>query len=70
MAGFDLILLGTISHPHLGFTSTHVFERAGAIIDPKYHNSGDLSNRTNYDLGQVHAIAKVTVSTPSSWKGK
>ncbi|KAG8751376.1 hypothetical protein FRC14_007952, partial [Serendipita sp. 396] len=44
-----------------GFTSTQVFERAGGIIDPKYHNSGDLSNRTNYDLEQVHAIAKVTV---------
>ncbi|KIM33711.1 hypothetical protein M408DRAFT_59865 [Serendipita vermifera MAFF 305830] len=46
-----------------GFTSTQVFERAGGIIDPKYHNSGDLSNRTNYDLEQVHAIAKVTLAS-------
>jgi hypothetical protein len=47
----------------IGFTSTQVFERAGPIIDPFYHKSGDVSNRTDYDLDQVHAIAKVTVST-------
>lgn len=56
------------SHTYLGFTSTQVFERAGAIIDPKYHDSEDLSNRTNYDLEQVHAIAKVTVSTQAHGK--
>ncbi|CCA69524.1 related to aminopeptidase [Serendipita indica DSM 11827] len=46
-----------------GFSATQVFERAGDIIDPMYHNSGDLSNRTNYDLNQVHSIAKVTLAT-------
>ncbi|KAG8805461.1 hypothetical protein FRC17_005501 [Serendipita sp. 399] len=46
-----------------GFTATQVFERAGGIIDPNYHNSGDLSNRTNYDIEQVHAIAKVTLAS-------
>jgi hypothetical protein len=46
----------------IGFTATQVFERAGWIIDPQYHSSKDLSNRTNYDLDQVQSIAKVTVS--------
>ncbi|CAG8684229.1 10278_t:CDS:2, partial [Acaulospora colombiana] len=42
----------------IGFTATQVFERAGWIIDPHYHSSGDFSNRTNYDLDQVQSIAK------------
>jgi hypothetical protein len=46
-----------------GFPATQVFERAGPIIDPMYHNSGDLSNRDGYDLGQVYSIAKVTFAT-------
>ncbi|CAE6527503.1 unnamed protein product [Rhizoctonia solani] len=46
-----------------GFPATQVFERAGAIIDPMYHNSGDLSERSGYDLGQVRSIAKVTFAT-------
>lgn len=28
-----------------GFASTHLFERAGPIADPMYHNSGELSSR-------------------------
>ncbi|KAG9086767.1 hypothetical protein FRC06_002882, partial [Ceratobasidium sp. 370] len=46
-----------------GFPATQVFERAGPIIDPMYHNSGDLSDRSGYDLGQVRSIAKVTFAT-------
>ncbi|KAG8731852.1 hypothetical protein FRC12_019527 [Ceratobasidium sp. 428] len=46
-----------------GFPATQVFERAGPIIDPMYHNSGDLSNRSGYDLGQVRSIAKATFAT-------
>lgn len=45
-----------------------VFERAGPIIDPMYHNSGDLSDRAGYDFVQVRSIAKVTVSE-MSWSG-
>ncbi|KAF8675066.1 peptidase M28 family [Rhizoctonia solani] len=29
----------------------------------RYHNSGDLSERSGYDLGQVRSIAKVTFAT-------
>ncbi|KAJ7087384.1 Zn-dependent exopeptidase [Mycena crocata] len=46
-----------------GFPATQVFERAGPIIDPMYHNSGDLSDRENYDFGQVKSIAKVQLAT-------
>jgi len=46
-----------------GFPATQVFERAGPIIDPMYHNSGDISNRTGYDFDQVLSIAKVTLAT-------
>jgi len=46
-----------------GFPATQVFERAGPIIDPMYHNSGDVSNRTGYDLTQLLAITKVTFAT-------
>ncbi|KDQ54540.1 hypothetical protein JAAARDRAFT_38214 [Jaapia argillacea MUCL 33604] len=41
-----------------GFPATQVFERAGPIADPMYHNSGDLSEREGYDLEQVKSIAK------------
>ncbi|EJT99307.1 Zn-dependent exopeptidase [Dacryopinax primogenitus] len=43
-----------------GYTATQVFERAGPIADPMYHNSGDFSNRTGYDVEQIRSIAKVT----------
>lgn len=46
-----------------GFVSTWVFERNGPIADPKYHNSGDLSDRPNYDFDQIAAIAKVMFAT-------
>ncbi|KAI9511150.1 Zn-dependent exopeptidase [Russula earlei] len=42
-----------------GFPATQVFERAGLIADPMYHNSGDISERIGYDLEQVRSIAKV-----------
>ncbi|ORY34027.1 putative aminopeptidase [Naematelia encephala] len=45
-----------------GFPSTQVFERAGWIIDPMYHNSGDVSSRANYDFEQIIAIGKVTMA--------
>ncbi|EIW56722.1 Zn-dependent exopeptidase [Trametes versicolor FP-101664 SS1] len=46
-----------------GFPSTQVFERAGPIADPMYHNSGDLSDRENYDFEQIKSIAKVQFAT-------
>ncbi|KAL7421836.1 hypothetical protein Q5752_003607 [Cryptotrichosporon argae] len=42
------------------FPATSVSERNGPIADPMYHNSGDLSNRANYDFEQIREIAKVT----------
>ncbi|OBZ75034.1 hypothetical protein A0H81_05297 [Grifola frondosa] len=42
-----------------GFPATQVFERAGRIADPMYHNSGDLSEREGYDFEQIKSIAKV-----------
>ncbi|WVQ72448.1 hypothetical protein IAR50_002000 [Cryptococcus sp. DSM 104548] len=46
-----------------GFPATQVFERNGDIVDPMYHNSGDLSQREGYDFEQIVAIAKVTLAT-------
>ncbi|KAF8165593.1 hypothetical protein B0H34DRAFT_793964 [Crassisporium funariophilum] len=46
-----------------GFPATQVFERAGPIADPMYHNSGDLSDREGYDFEQLFAIAKVQFAT-------
>ncbi|KAL7415106.1 hypothetical protein BDY24DRAFT_338518, partial [Mrakia frigida] len=46
-----------------GFAATQVFERNGGIIDPMYHNSGDLSDRPGFDFEQLKEIAKVTVSS-------
>ncbi|KAJ7639180.1 hypothetical protein FB45DRAFT_1055341 [Roridomyces roridus] len=49
-----------------GFPATQVFERAGPIADPMYHNSGDLSDREGYegyDFQQVKSIAKVQLAT-------
>ncbi|CAO1626325.1 unnamed protein product [Sympodiomycopsis kandeliae] len=43
------------------FPSTWVFERNGPILDPKYHNSGDLVNRENYDFDQLKAIGRVVL---------
>ncbi|TRM68225.1 hypothetical protein BD626DRAFT_545402 [Schizophyllum amplum] len=47
------------SFHQMGFPATQVFERAGPIIDPMYHNSGDLSDRIGYDFDQLKAIAMV-----------
>ncbi|TFY77201.1 hypothetical protein EWM64_g6811, partial [Hericium alpestre] len=47
------------SFHYRGFPATQVFERAGPIADPMYHNSGDLSERESYDLEQAKSIAKV-----------
>ncbi|KZT69425.1 Zn-dependent exopeptidase [Daedalea quercina L-15889] len=49
------------SFHELGFPATQVFERAGPIADPMYHNSGDLSDREGYDFEQIRSIAKVQV---------
>ncbi|SJL02392.1 uncharacterized protein ARMOST_05719 [Armillaria ostoyae] len=46
-----------------GFPATQLFERAGPIFDPMYHNSGDLSDREGYDFEQLKAIAKVQFAT-------
>lgn len=56
----DLILQ---SFHSVGFPASQVFERAGPIADPMYHNSGDLSDRVGYDLEQLKSIAKVQVRT-------
>lgn len=45
------------------FPATWVFERNGPIADPMYHNSGDTTNRTGYDLDQLASIAKVVTTT-------
>jgi hypothetical protein len=45
-----------------GFPSTQMFERNGGIIDPMYHNTGDVSRRAGYDLDQVKSISKVTLA--------
>ncbi|OAX31323.1 Zn-dependent exopeptidase [Rhizopogon vinicolor AM-OR11-026] len=46
-----------------GFPATQLFERAGLVADPMYHNSGDLSERPGYDLNQIRSIAKVQFAT-------
>jgi len=46
-----------------GFAASQVFERAGPIMDPMYHNSGDLSERIGYDFDQLKSIAKVEFAT-------
>ncbi|KAF8827113.1 hypothetical protein HHX47_DHR5000824 [Lentinula edodes] len=52
-----------------GYASTQVFERAGPIADPMYHNSGDLSDREGYDFDQLKAIAKVQFATILHYAG-
>ena len=46
-----------------GFPATQVYERNGWIVDPMYHNSGDLTQREGYDFEQIVAIAKVVLAT-------
>ncbi|KAF8556754.1 Zn-dependent exopeptidase [Imleria badia] len=46
-----------------GYAATQVFERAGPIADPMYHNSGDVSERPGYDLDQVRYISRVQFAT-------
>jgi len=46
-----------------GFPATQAFERAGWIVDPMYHNSGDVSDRPGYDLEQIRSITKATFAT-------
>jgi hypothetical protein len=42
-----------------GFPATSYFERNGNIADPQYHKSGDLVERTGYDItGQYPLIVK------------
>ncbi|KAJ3782666.1 hypothetical protein GGU10DRAFT_335358 [Lentinula aff. detonsa] len=52
-----------------GYASTQVFERAGPIADPMYHNSGDLSDREGFDFDQLKAIAKVQFATILHYAG-
>ncbi|KAJ4479204.1 hypothetical protein J3R30DRAFT_3882692 [Lentinula aciculospora] len=52
-----------------GYASTQVFERAGPIADPMYHNSGDLSDREGFDFDQLKAIAKVQFATILHYTG-
>jgi len=46
-----------------GFPATNLFEHNGPILDPMYHDVGDVSQRENYDFGQIVSIAKVTMAT-------
>ncbi|KAF9649152.1 Zn-dependent exopeptidase, partial [Thelephora ganbajun] len=46
-----------------GFPATQLFERAGPIADPMYHNTGDVSEREGFDLNQLRSIAKVQLAT-------
>jgi Zn-dependent M28 family amino/carboxypeptidase len=46
-----------------GYAASQVFERAGPIADPMYHNSGDVSDRPGYDLDQVRYISRVQFAT-------
>ncbi|KAK2466025.1 hypothetical protein APHAL10511_001667 [Amanita phalloides] len=46
-----------------GYVATHLFERAGPIMDPMYHNSGDVRDREGYDFDQLRSIAKVQLAT-------
>ncbi|BGP34945.1 hypothetical protein JCM10296v2_006769 [Rhodotorula toruloides] len=43
------------------YASTWIFERNGAIADPCYHNSCDLSAREGYSFEQIAAHAKVAM---------
>ncbi|BGP03048.1 putative Aminopeptidase [Rhodotorula toruloides ATCC 204091] len=43
------------------YASTWIFERNGAIADPCYHNSCDLSAREGYSFEQISAHAKVAM---------
>ncbi|SCZ96720.1 BZ3500_MvSof-1268-A1-R1_Chr4-1g06653 [Microbotryum saponariae] len=47
----------------VGYASTWVFERNGAIRDPCYHNSCDLSAREGYNFDQVHGTARAVLAT-------
>ena len=46
-----------------GFPATQLFERAGPIADPMYHNTGDISDRKGFDFNQLRSIAKVQLAT-------
>jgi len=46
-----------------GFPATQMFERAGPIADPMYHNTGDVSDRDGFDFNQLRSIAKVQLAT-------
>ncbi|KAK0529128.1 hypothetical protein OC834_003802 [Tilletia horrida] len=46
-----------------GFAATWLFERNGAIADPTYHQSFDLTNRTGYDFEQLQGATKVALAT-------
>jgi len=46
-----------------GFPATQLFERAGPIADPMYHNTGDISEREGFDFSQLRSIAKVQLAT-------
>ncbi|KAI5985696.1 hypothetical protein EDC04DRAFT_2873646 [Pisolithus marmoratus] len=62
--GFTVVCCSDHQSSHeQGYPATHLFERAGPIADPMYHNSGDLSDRLGYDLNQVHSICKVQFTT-------
>ncbi|GAA5971635.1 hypothetical protein JCM8115_005890 [Rhodotorula mucilaginosa] len=46
-----------------GYPATWIFERNGAIADPCYHNSCDVSRREGYSFEQIAAHTKVAFAT-------
>ncbi|PWN30251.1 Zn-dependent exopeptidase [Jaminaea rosea] len=46
----------------VGAPATSVFERNGPIADPMYHESGDVSRRRGYDVGQLVGAGKVVLA--------
>lgn len=46
-----------------GYTSTWLFERAGPIADPCYHDSCDLTDRPGYDFDQIRASTRLVLAT-------
>jgi len=45
------------------FAATWLFERNGAIADPAYHQSYDLTDRSGYDFNQLRGATQVALAT-------
>ena len=45
-----------------GFPATLLFECAGSIADPAYHDTGDVNNHESFDFGQLRSVTKVQLA--------